>query len=45
MELFVKNNQLMLLFVQGSEWDEDAFQEAVRRVVADLVQYQVDQNL
>ncbi|KAJ1439865.1 Myc-type, basic helix-loop-helix [Sesbania bispinosa] len=32
-----------LRIIQGSEWDEAAFQEAVKRVVADLVQYQVDQ--
>ena len=32
-------------FVQISEWDEEAFQEAVRRVVADLIQSQVDQNI
>ncbi|KAI5445804.1 hypothetical protein KIW84_013875, partial [Lathyrus oleraceus] len=34
-----------LRITQVSEWDEEAFQEAVRRVVADLIQYQVDQNL
>ncbi|TKY72806.1 dimerization protein [Spatholobus suberectus] len=34
-----------LRIIQGSEWDESAFQEAVRRVVADLAQYQVDQQL
>ncbi|XP_073223102.1 putative transcription factor bHLH041 isoform X2 [Cicer arietinum] len=33
-----------LMITQGSEWDEGAFQEAVRRVVADFIQY-VDQNL
>nr|KYP62271.1 Putative transcription factor bHLH041 family [Cajanus cajan] len=32
-----------LRIIQGSEWDESAFEEAVRRVVADLAQYQVDQ--
>ncbi|XP_057433625.1 putative transcription factor bHLH041 [Lotus japonicus] len=32
-----------LRIIQGSEWDELAFQEAVRRVVADLAQCQVDQ--
>ncbi|XP_061374637.1 putative transcription factor bHLH041 [Gastrolobium bilobum] len=32
-----------LRIIQGSEWDESGFQEAVRRVVADLIQYQVDQ--
>ncbi|RDX87231.1 putative transcription factor bHLH041, partial [Mucuna pruriens] len=31
------------LRIQGSEWDESSFQEAVRRVVAHLAQYQVDQ--
>jgi len=31
--------------MQGSEWDEGAFQEAVRRVVAELEQYQEDQKL
>lgn len=31
------------MFMQGSEWDELAFQEAVRRVVADFAQCQVDQ--
>ncbi|KAH1041780.1 hypothetical protein AAZX31_09G061800 [Glycine max] len=29
--------------IQGSEWDESSFEEAVRRVVADLLQYQMDQ--
>ncbi|KAK7354643.1 hypothetical protein VNO80_20108 [Phaseolus coccineus] len=38
----VKNNEV-LMFMQGSEWDECAFEEAVRRVVADLAQYQEDQ--
>ncbi|RHN73528.1 putative transcription factor bHLH family [Medicago truncatula] len=33
-----------LRITQISEWDEEAFQEAVRRVVADLIQSQVDQN-
>ncbi|KAH1209399.1 hypothetical protein AAZX31_15G162500 [Glycine max] len=32
-----------LRIIQGSEWDESAFEEAVRRVVADLAQYQMDQ--
>ncbi|KAK7303968.1 hypothetical protein RJT34_14918 [Clitoria ternatea] len=31
-----------LRIVQGSEWDESGFEEAVRRVVGDLIQYQVD---
>ncbi|CAI8589819.1 unnamed protein product [Vicia faba] len=34
-----------LRITQVSEWDEEAFQEAVRRVVADLIQYQVDHNI
>lgn len=33
------------MFMQGSEWDESTFQEAVRRVVGDLVQWQGDQKL
>ncbi|CAJ1975797.1 unnamed protein product [Sphenostylis stenocarpa] len=32
-----------LRIIQGSEWDQCAFEEAVRRVVADLAQYQEDQ--
>ncbi|XP_061361462.1 putative transcription factor bHLH041 [Gastrolobium bilobum] len=38
-------NQLTfrLRIIEGSEWDESAFQEAVRRVVADLIQWQLDQ--
>ncbi|KAJ7955905.1 Basic helix loop helix (BHLH) DNA-binding family protein [Quillaja saponaria] len=31
------------LRIEGSEWEESVFQEAVRRVVADLAQRQVDQ--
>ncbi|XP_027339338.1 putative transcription factor bHLH041 [Abrus precatorius] len=31
-----------LSIIQGSEWDEAGFQEAVRRVVADFLQNQVD---
>ncbi|XP_027333856.1 putative transcription factor bHLH041 [Abrus precatorius] len=39
-------NQLTfrLRILEGSEWDEPAFLEAVRRVVDDLVQCQVDQS-
>ncbi|KAE9604699.1 hypothetical protein Lal_00010977 [Lupinus albus] len=32
-----------LRIVEGSEWDESSFEEAVRRVVSDLIQWQVDQ--
>ncbi|CAL0304781.1 unnamed protein product [Lupinus luteus] len=32
-----------LRIVEGSEWDKSSFQEAVRRVVSDLIQWQGDQ--
>ncbi|XP_027901948.1 putative transcription factor bHLH041 isoform X1 [Vigna unguiculata] len=32
-----------LRIIQGSDWDECTFEEAVRRVVGDLAQYQEDQ--
>jgi len=31
------------MFMQGSEWDECVFEEAVRRVVGELAQYEEDQ--
>ncbi|TKY54474.1 dimerization protein [Spatholobus suberectus] len=38
-------NQLTfrLRIIEGSEWDKHVFQEVVRRVVADVIQWQLDQ--
>ncbi|XP_020224872.1 putative transcription factor bHLH041 [Cajanus cajan] len=30
--------------IEGSEWEEPGFEEAVRRVVADVIQWQLDQS-